>query len=81
VGTFVVNVKAVGGHGCQRGIRDGDEALGCGEDTCPDCTARRFVADLRRKGNSIVEATLTHWPGEPGAVVDDLVTGKRKGSF
>lgn len=93
MGTFVVQVEAVGGHGCQRDLRD--DVPGCGQDTCPDCTARRFVNDLKRKGNSVVKATLTHWPAFPvpdvpvavaapgctGSVVDDLLTGKRKGGF
>lgn len=81
MGAFVVNVEAVGGHGCQRDKKDGEVVEGCGLDTCPDCTARRFVADMRRKGNSITSATLTHWPGQDGSVVDDLVAGKRQGNF
>lgn len=96
MGTYVVQVEAVGGHGCQREVKEGQAVPGCGMDTCPDCTARRFVADLKRKGNSVVKAKLTHWPAFPvpdvplekgtspvftGSVVDDLLTGIRKGNF
>jgi hypothetical protein len=81
MGNFVIDVEAVGGHGCQRDKKDGEEVPGCGYDSCPDCTVRRFVADLKRKGNSVVRAKLTHWPGQPGSVEDNLLTGKRKGSF
>lgn len=81
MGGFKIEVMAAGGHGCRRDVKDGEVVEGCGNDTCPDCTTRRFVADLRRKGNSLVSATLTHWPGQTGEVEDDLLTGKRKGSF
>jgi len=81
MGTFVVSVEAVGGHGCQRELKDGTVVPGCGLDSCPDCTARRFVEDLRRKGNNLVKATLIHWPEQPGEVVDNLLDGVRKGSF
>jgi hypothetical protein len=81
MGMFVVNVQAVGGHGCQRDIKDSQVVAGCGQPTCPDCIARRFVAELKNSGASVETATLTHWPGQPGVVVDDLVSGVRAGSF
>lgn len=81
MGNFVVEIEAVGGHGCQREIGDRGIVSGCRSDACPDCTARRFVADLRRKGNSLVRAKLIHWPGEHNQVVDDLMTGERAGKF
>lgn len=81
MGNFVIDVEAVGGHGCQRDKKDGEEVPGCGHTNCPDCAARRFVAELRRQGNSLVRAKITHWPGQPGSVEDDLLSGKRKGSF
>lgn len=81
MGTFVVSVQAVGGHGCQRDKKDGEVVEGCGQPTCPDCIARGFVADLKKSGASVDKATLTHWPGDPSEVVDDLVTKVRKGSF
>ena len=41
-------------------------------------TFERLVAHY---GNQIESATMTHWPGDPNEVVDNLVTGVRKGNF
>jgi hypothetical protein len=80
MGTFVVHVQAVGGHGCQRDLKHGEVVAGCGHPACPDCIARRFVAELQK--SAIVDAaTFTHWPGQPGQVVDNLLTKVRSGSF
>lgn len=81
MGTFLIEVKAVGGHGCQREIKDGSEVRGCQRMDCPDCITREFVKKLKDKGSSVEVATLTHWPGTPQEVKDDLLTGIRKGSF
>ena len=81
MGKFVVNVQAVGGHGCQREKKDGETVEGCGLPACPDCAARGLVKTLKSMGCSIESATLTHWPGDPSTVVDDLLSGKRTGSF
>lgn len=81
MGDFIIKVKAVGGHGCQREVKDGEEVQGCKNINCPDCITREFVERLQRIGCSVGEATLTHWPGQEGTVVDDLLTKKRKGSF
>lgn len=81
MGMFVVGVQAVGGHGCQREIKDGGVVEGCGQPTCPDCITRRYVAELKASGASVEKASLTHWPGQPGEVVDDLLTKVRSGSF
>jgi hypothetical protein len=91
MGTFRVEVQAVGGHGCQRELKDGEVVPGCGSPSCPDCLAREFVGKLRAIGSSFGYqcddpnqtnyARITHWPGQSSAVVDDLLTGKRSGSF
>lgn len=81
MGTFRIEVEAVGGHGCQREIKDGGTVDGCGHPSCPDCMARGFVKDLKEKGNSVLSAKLTHWPGDKSEVRDDLLTGVRSGSF
>ena len=81
MGNFNITVKAVGGHGCQREIKDGETVEGCGQPGCPDCQARQFVADLKASNTNVESATITHWPGQPSEVVDDLVTKIRKGSF
>jgi hypothetical protein len=81
MGRFRVTITAVGGHGCQRNVKDGGRVTGCGSATCPDCQAHRFVEALREAGSSVEAATLEHWPGTAKLVVDDLVTGVRRGSF
>ncbi len=82
MGTYRIEIEATGGHGCDRRAKEG-EAIQVGDDCgCPDCTAARFVASLARNGSSVASATLTHWPGQPGEVVDDLAARRRKrGSF
>ena len=90
MGTFRVEVQAVGGHGCQRELRDGAVVAGCGQPGCPDCITREYVAKLKASGASFWESTdpnntgyarLTHWPGQTSEVKDDLLTGVRSGSF
>ncbi len=94
MGTFRVEIQAVGGHGCQREIKDGGTVEGCGQPSCPDCITRDFVKRLKASGayfsppvpgidqpNADGFARITHWPGTESAVVDDLLTGVRKGSF
>ena len=96
MGTFRIEIQAVGGHGCQREIKDGGTVNGCGQPNCPDCLARDFVQRLKAAGvffgtaqlqngdatSSPSEyARLTHWPGQPGEVRDDLLTATRSGSF
>ena len=82
MGNFNINVDAVGGHGCSRDVKDGEVvAIGCGQPGCPDCLARKFVAELKAQGQIVNSARLTHWPGEKGQVIDDLLSGIREGSF
>ena len=82
MGQFRVEVTAVGDHGCQRHVKDGQQLQQfCGSPSCPDCTAREFVRDLKRIGTSIEKAELIHWPGTSTEVRDDLLTGKRTNSF
>lgn len=82
MGNFNIEVKSVGGHGCQREVKDGQQvAASCGYPGCPDCAAREFVQKLKNQGHMVNEATLTHWPGETTEVKDDLLTLIRKGCF
>jgi len=81
MGTFNINITAVGGHGCQREIKDGGEVYGCQSMNCPDCLAREFIAHMQAKGVNVEEGKLTHWPSQEDQVVDDLLTRKRSGSF
>jgi hypothetical protein len=82
MGQFRVEVTAVGGHGCQRQIKDGGQVQQfCGIPGCPDCAAREFVRLLKRTGASLEKAEIIHWPGTSTEVRDDMLTGLRKGSF
>ena len=82
MGTFKIEIEAVGGHGCEREVADGGVVSGCSRMGCPDCEARRFLRHfLDVTGATLVKGTLTHWPGTPGEVVDDLHTKIRKGHF
>lgn len=90
MGTFRVEVQAVGGHGCQRDIKAWGTVSDCGQPGCVDCIARRFVKAFKDAGAhfdatgsiaSVGYAKLTHWPHGNGTVSDDLLTGIRSGSF
>jgi len=92
MGHFRITVNAVGGHGCERDVKDGGVVYGCGQQDCPDCLTARFLADMRRATCSIESATLQHWPGSKEEVVDTFDTEgthivstrirrKRTGSF
>ncbi len=80
MGRYRIEIVAVGGHGCNRDIKEGGTSYGCGRMGCPDCEARRFVRELQRS-QTVEKAEFTHWPGTPTEVRDDLLTGKRGGSF
>lgn len=81
MGTFLVNIEAVGNHGCEREIGDGGFVVGCEKPHCTDCMVRELVRRLKRSGAAVNEATITHWPQQEVPIVDNLVTGIRKGSF
>ncbi len=82
MGQFRVTVVAVGNHGCGRdGVRSGEGMMPCGQANCTDCITRRYVADLKASGAALSEATVHHWPGTKGEVIDNLLTGIRTGSF
>ena len=87
MGDYRVVIEAMGGHGCQREKGDGDTILGCERHGCPDCMTRELVRRLKRAGERVNKAEITHWPADlPGysltsEVRDDLLTGKRTGSF
>ncbi len=76
MGSFEFRVRAVGGHGCQRDAREGEEFTGCGRMGCPDCEARMFVSRVG-EAMSVERATLTHWPDDPTVVVDNLAPPAR----
>jgi hypothetical protein len=96
MGDYRITIDAVGGHGCQREVKDGGPLQpDCGSKHCPDCAARRLVAELQSIGNTVMAAKLEHWPesmmrwdgsmgdrgGSAHGPIDDLKTGVRSGSF
>jgi hypothetical protein len=82
MGNFRIIVNATGGHGVDRGKKHGETVdFNADNENAPDALAKRFVDELRAKGNNVQEATIHHWPGQDSQVVDNLLTGKRTGNF
>ena len=83
MGTFRIVIEGVGAHGDDRIAREGERiTLNLGAYRSPDAIAKDTVEQLRAVGVIDLTATLTHWPGTPEEVVDDLVIMTRvKGSF
>lgn len=86
MGTFKIEIIAVGNHGMDRSKKDGEVVNFYDQgNTTPDAIAKNLTELLKYHGASfgITEgkATITHWPDTPSEVVDDLLTGKRKGNF
>lgn len=79
MGNYRVIINAVGGHGQDREKGNG-ETVDFG-DNSPEAILKRAVEELQASGNTVSEATIHHWPGTPSEVVDNLVSGKRLGSF
>jgi len=76
MGTYKIEIEAVGGHGADRTAKPGD-TLNLGEPGPynPDAQAKAFVDALAATGG-LVSATLTHWP-DTTPIVDDLKAGVR----
>lgn len=96
MGQFRCTITAVGGHGCQREVKDGGMVYGCRRQGCPDCEFFSMVAEYARRTACTIEgAELSHWPGTSGEVVDVMevqsvgipltsfstLSRRRKGSF
>lgn len=81
MGNFRITINAVGGHGIDRGKKHGETIDFDIAPDSPDAIVKRAVDELKAKGNSVTEATIHHWPGTDSQVVDNLLTGKRTGSF
>lgn len=86
MGMFKIEITAIGGHGVDRIKKDGEivDFMKDGIAT-PDGIAKSMVEELQKIGvyfgSPGCSATITHWPGEPTEVKDDLLTGERKGNF
>ena len=82
MGTFRVEIQAVGGHGQDRDNKTGENVdFNAGGDQTPDAIAKKFVDDLKAAGVNVESAKIVHWPGTETEVTDDLLTGARVGNF
>lgn len=86
MGTFKIEIIAVGGHGVDRDKKEGEVVdFNEGGENSPDAIAKKCVDALKATGCSFsypeAGATITHWPGSDHEVKDDLQTGIRKGNF
>lgn len=68
MGQFAIVISGTGGHGCERGVKDGENVLGCQRPDCPDCISREMVRRFKRNGVSDLRAELVHWPAQIGSV-------------
>lgn len=70
MGNFRIVIDAVGGHGQDRGKKDGelvdftDVGNGTKEFYTPEAIAERAVDELKRKGVNVLSAKVYHWPGD-----------------
>lgn len=87
MGKFKIEITAVGGHGVERHKEVGETINFDAEgDWTPDSIAKQVAqvakGEFARRGIFLESAELIHWPGEPGEVRDNLLTGVRTaGSF
>lgn len=82
MGQFRITITAVGGHGCQREVKDGEVSYGCGRKDCPDCRAMEAVADFVRHTHASLEsAEIVHWPGTTGEVRDEIKLKPIEGGY
>lgn len=63
MGDFRMTLEGVGGHGCDRNAKAGQDFIGCGRMDCPDCLFAEFVAKMKRIGTVHV-AKMHHWPAD-----------------
>lgn len=71
MGAFKIEILGVGGHGCERMAKPGDQLYRrCGRFNCPDCVAFDFVQQLKskgmlREGDTAQGQPVTHSPACP----------------
>jgi hypothetical protein len=81
MGTFKIEITAVGNHCVDRSKREGQVVdFEDGGNGTPDALAAKFVEELQATGCVVESARIIHWPGNPTSVSDDLITGIRTGS-
>lgn len=77
MGNFKIEIEAVGGHGVQREVKQGEVIdYAKSNPNEPDVLAKRFVEEFG-KSNNVLSAKLTHWP-DTTPIIDDLKTGVRE---
>jgi hypothetical protein len=90
MGDFRIIIDAVGGHGQDRKKKDGETVnFAEGGASAPEVIAKALVSALLGSGCSVQSAKVIHWPADnypesrdaEKQIVDDLLTGKRKGNF
>lgn len=92
MGDFRIVIEAVGGHGQDRDKKTGDIVdFSIGGQNCPEALALKFIETMKEQGMTPNQAYIIHWPldnyggqlknNRNSQIVDDLLTGKRNGSF
>jgi hypothetical protein len=89
MGDFRIIIDAVGGHGQDRSKKDGERVnFAEGGASAPEVIAKALVSALIGSGCSVQSAKVIHWPADnyegrdpEKQIVDDLLTGVRKGHF
>lgn len=92
MGDFRIVIDAVGGHGQDRDKKTGEVVnFSLGGEQSPEALALKFVEALKSAGMTPSEAKIIHWPidnyggqlknNRSSQIVDDLLTGRRNGSF
>lgn len=92
MGDFRIVIDAVGGHGQDRNKKNGEIVdFSEGGDGSPEAIALKAIELMKAAGINPEKAYIIHWPldnyegqlknGRSNQIVDDLLTGKRTGSF
>lgn len=82
MGTFKIEITAVGGHGQDRSKKNGEVVnFYEGGENSPDAITKTLVEAMKFYGTNVEEAKIIHWPGAEDEVTDDLLTGIRSGDF
>ncbi len=75
MGDFRMTIEGVGGHGCDRNAKQGQQLTSaCGKMDCPDCAFAEFVAKMKRIG-TVYKATMHHWPAD---MTDHVLDAKKE---
>ena len=77
MGDYRIELDLTGGHGCDRGAKEGDAVTGCGRLGCP----KAFIQKLCSTGSSFRGGRFINWPGQDankrpdggvGEIVDEI---------